>query len=316
MKRITAPALITVALMVTACGSAETGAQQETTTEPPSTAPVMPTSTTATTVATTTTTQPPKTTTTTSASAGHGCEALHEPGEYEGLNVVGDLEQPYSVVVPEAYANVAPAPLYVNLASGSGSHDVFMSGWRPYLDDLPGLMVMVNTSRGATPEQIGALIDQLNTDYCIDAEQIHALGTSRSQGMVGTLACEQSDRIASIVTAIGSHRQSEECNPDRPVPLLSFTGDGDRPAMTAQVETWADLNGCNPEPLVEYLGSGIQRKAYQNCDADVLFYDIEGMGHAYPLHEAKGPAAGYVAEYEEVDYLEEVYEFSTQHPLP
>ena len=34
-----------------------------------------------------------------------GCSApLVEPGEYEGLNVVDDIDQPYWVVVPDNYA--------------------------------------------------------------------------------------------------------------------------------------------------------------------------------------------------------------------
>lgn len=47
-----------------------------------------------------------------------------------------------------------------------------------------------------------------------------------------------------------------------------------------------------------------------------MFYDIEGMGHAWPVHESKGPGAGYTAEYEEVDYLEEALLFFSDHPMP
>lgn len=247
-----------------------------------------------------------------------GCdEPLIAPGEYEGLNVIGDVEQPYWVVVPETYADVTPAPLYLHLASGDGDHDLFLEGWRPYLDDLDGLMVMVNTGSAGrqSPETAVALIDQISGAYCVDATRVHVLGTSWSFGMADRLACEVSDRIASFVAALGG-AVWPDCAPDRPVPLLTFSGDPDRFGVDRLVEKWVAINGCDPAPTVEDLGSGVFRKTYENCEADVVFFDIEGMGHMWPLHEAKGPAAGYVAEYDEVDYLEAALQFFADHPLP
>lgn len=72
--------------------------------------------------------------------------ALAEPGEFERLNVVREVEQPYSVVVSRSYHDMASAPLYLRLASGGGDHQAMMDGWRAYLDDLDGLTVMVNTA--------------------------------------------------------------------------------------------------------------------------------------------------------------------------
>ena len=68
--------------------------------------------------------------------------------------------------------------------------------------------------------------------------------------------------------------------------------------------------------MVGDLGSGVTRNSYQNCISDVLFYDIEGMSHAWPLHEAVGPGAQFIAEYAEVDYLDETMQFFSDHPLP
>lgn len=45
---------------------------------------------------------------------------LDEPGEYEGPNVFDKVEQPYWVVVPETYQDVAPAPWYLWAAPGGG----------------------------------------------------------------------------------------------------------------------------------------------------------------------------------------------------
>jgi poly(3-hydroxybutyrate) depolymerase len=99
------------------------------------------------------------------------------------------------------------------------------------------------------------------------------------------------------------------------VPLLTFTGDIGRGGLTRVVDTWVELNQCDPEPVVEDLGSGVARKTYQNCLGDIVFYDVDGMGHVFPLHEAIGPGANSAAVYEEVDYLDEAIAFFDSHPL-
>lgn len=309
--------LVMGCLVAASCGAADsaTDTQSETaageaTSSTPATVPP-PTSTTSAATTGLATTETPST--------GQGCDVLHAPGEYEGLNVVGEVEQGYWVVVPESYAEVVPAPLYLHLASGGGDHDGFLNGWRPYLNDLDGLMVMVNMAPGPAGKRSSAtmlaLIDQVSGNYCVDPTRVHIMGTSMAADMAHRMACEASDRIASFV-ASGLWNASTPCEPPRPVPLWTFTGDPDRQTVTAFVDKWAAINGCNPEPVVEHLGSGVSRKIYQNCEADVVFYDIEGMGHVWPMNEAKGPGAQWVAEYEEVDYLEDTLQFFADHPLP
>lgn len=292
--------------MAAACGGDST-ARDGTTDSPPAGAV-----TTTTFGASSSTTQSPEVATTL---AGDGCaKPRAAPGEYEGLSVFGETEQPYWIVVPESYADNAPAPLYLHLASGGGDHTVFLEGWRPYLGGLDGLMAMVNTT---TPfEALVPLIDHLGAEYCVDHRRVHVLGTSSSSMAADLLACEVSDRIASAVVALGNGALPIQCSPGRPVPVLSFTGDVDRRAVVTLVEKWADLNGCDPDPTVENLGSGVARKTYQNCVADVVYYDIEGMGHVWPVHETLGPPSQFVAEYAEVDYLEDALRFFADHPLP
>ena len=248
-------------------------------------------------------------------SARSECEVLHEPGEYEEVGRYGDVDQPYWMVVPADYANIAPAPLYVHLASGLGDHNGFMDGWRPYVDDLDGLMIVVNTATPSRiePDALASLVDEVSTEYCVDARRVHVLGTATSFGVAENFACEHSGRVASFVAALGS--AAGPCSPERPVPLLTFSGDTDRDGVNHLVDKWININGCDPDPVVEDLGSGVMYKTYQNCAADVFFYDIEGMGHTYPLHEAKG-STPWVTEYDEVDYLEQAQEFFAEHPLP
>jgi hypothetical protein len=296
-------------LVFVACGDGEARLQSTTTT--PSEAP--------------TTVEAPVSSvaTTTAVLSVAACDGrLAEPGEYEGLRVLGEVEQPYWMVVPEVYAEIAPAPLYLHLASGGGDHDGFLEAWRPYLHDVDGLMAIVNTSTGAaqpgrsSPVTLVGPIEHISDEYCLDPARVHVMATSWSSGMADRLACEASDQIASFVSAFGGGGAAELCTPDRPVPLLSFTGGADRGGVTALVNRWIGFNGCDADANVENLGSGVSRVSYENCAADVVYFDIEGMGHAWPMHECIGHATGFCVEYDEVDYLEEALRFFADHPLP
>lgn len=257
------------------------------------------------------------TTAPTATSAGSGCETLHMPGEYEEAGMFGDIEQPYWMVVPEVYDESVPAPLYLNLPSGDGSHHTAIDGWRPYLDDLNGLMVFANTEnpQAVSPDALVPLIDEISSDYCVNLKQVHVMGTAWTGPIAENLACSASERIASFASA-PNLANDLDCTPARPVPLLSFTGDPDRSVTTDLVARWTDINDCDAEPVVEDLGSGVLQKRFQNCEADILFYDIQGMRHCFVFHEAKGPAAFFIFEYEEFDYLQDALAFFAGHPLP
>ena len=130
------------------------------------------------------------------------------------------------------------------------------------------------------------------------------MGTAGTGPIAENLACAASERIASFISAPNTANCSD-CTPARPVPLLTFTGDPDQSTTTDLVTRWSVINGCDPEPAAEDLGSGVLRKTFQNCEADMLFYDIQGMGNCFAFHDSKGPAAGWICEYEVFDYLED-----------
>ena len=70
-------------------------------------------------------------------------------------------------------------------------------------------------------------------------------------------------------------------------------------------------------PWSRTLARVLSRKSYRGCAADVLFYDIEGLGHAAVMHRCPGPfAETYCAEYAELDEVDEAERFFAEHPLP
>ena len=252
------------------------------------------------------------------ASSSAGCDKpLVEPGDYDGVNDVGDDAEKYWVVVPDSYGENGPVPLVLWLSSGGGFVDSNYAGWRPYLDDIDVLFAVASTEteRSLDTDTMLTLIDRLEEGYCIDLRRIHVMGESSSSGAVGRLACAGSERIASFLGGIGGFN-APGCVPERAVPLFAITGDQDRWIVKPSVERWAEANGCDADPVVEGLGSGVSRSTYQGCDGDVVFFDIEGVGHAFIFHECIGPAAGFCRAYAEVDQLDDALEFFEQHPLP
>ena len=252
------------------------------------------------------------------ASLSAGCDKpFVEPGDYELINDVGDDAEKYWVVVPEPYGENGPVPLVLWLSSGGGFVDSNYVGWRPYLDDIDVLFAVASTEteRSLDTDTMLALIDRLEQDFCIDLRRIHVMGESSSSGAVGRLACAGSERVASFLGGMGGF-DAPGCVPERAVPLFAITGDQDRWIVEPSVERWAEVNGCDVDPLVEDLGSGVSRSTYQGCDGDLVFFDIEGVGHAFIFHECIGPAAGFCRAYAEVDQLDDALEFFEQHPLP
>jgi polyhydroxybutyrate depolymerase len=245
-----------------------------------------------------------------------GCEVpLAAPGDYGGTFEMDDGSDDYWVVVPEGYADAAPVPLVLWLSNASGSADANYAGWRPQLDGIDVLFAIAGTQHRSDPDAMLALIDQLEAEYCIDTRHVHPMGSAWTAQPAAVLSCAASERIASYYAGMGGF-EVPDCDPARPVPVLSITGDADRSAVTASIERWVELNGCTGDPLVEELGSGVTRVSPGDCEADVLLYDIEGVGHAFIFRECIGPAAAWCREYAELDQLDEALLFFEDHPLP
>jgi dienelactone hydrolase len=249
------------------------------------------------------------------SSASAGCDApLAEPGVYDGINDFEDAAQAYRVVVPQGYADLAPAPLIVWIATAGGSLEGNFELWRPYLDEAESVFVVVESvsTVDRAPETLTALIDELIAGYCVDQTRVHAMGQSTSAGTAARLACYAPDRIGSLFVGIAGL----DCTPERPVPLMAMTGDPDRGTVTRSVERWAEAYECSSDPIVEDLGSGVTRTAYQGCLADIVLYDVEGVGHGFIRQECLGTGSEYCYANDVFDQLREVERFFAEHPLP
>jgi len=252
-----------------------------------------------------------------------GCEApLVEPGVYDGINELSidarDVVQPYRVVVPQGYAERAPVPVILFPAAGGGNLDTAFGWWSPYLDRAESIFVVAaqNGTGYSDPVTLTALIDRLEAEYCIDLRRVHAFGSSSSGQTVARLACEASERIASFHVG-ASFFSHGGCDPERAVPLMAMSSGPEQGTISHSVEEWAEAYECDGDPVIEDLGAGVTRTAFQGCLADIVFYVIEDARHGFIHHECLGgDSETYCYTNEVFDQLREMERFFAEHPLP
>jgi len=147
-------------------------------------------------------------------------------------------------------------------------------------------------------EFIRILIAALSSQYSVDPKRIYATGYSGGGRMSSRLACELSESIAAIAPVAGI-RYPEDCNPARPVPVITFHGKNDMVNhYTHQVDSsdywrmgvedalggWVTRSGCADNYMEEPVSPTVSRLSYSGCEdgADIVFYRSEDAGHTWP----------------------------------
>jgi polyhydroxybutyrate depolymerase len=256
------------------------------------------------------------------ASPSVGCDTTAQTppafGEIDGELEFGDRQRTYLLYIPETYDPASPTPLVLSLhgfASWS-QQQMTLSGWND-VADAEGFIVVYpagtgiplrwtvqppsDNARNANPVDdvgfIAALLDMLSEGYCIDTARIYVNGLSNGGGMTYVLACTLADRIAAVGMVAGAYIEpADGCNPARPIPVISFHGTDDRivpydggrsggfmfPDIANWVAAWAGRNACDEVPESFSVSDAVRGIRYLNCDAEVVFYTIEGGGHSWP----------------------------------
>ncbi len=148
---------------------------------------------------------------------------------------------------------------------------------------------------------VSALLDRLQQTYSIDSARVYASGSSNGAMLCYRLACEMPGSFAAIATISGT-QEFFPCNPDRPIPVISFhsrvdiavpytggTGDGPSGAFfTSQDSTlriWTQLNGCSSrDTLINGGTTGLSSIRIHNCNCqtEIYHYATSDGGHSWP----------------------------------
>lgn len=138
-----------------------------------------------------------------------------------------------------------------------------------------------------------SIIEEMKADLCIDRTRVYAVGMSNGGGFAALLSCRAADQIAAIAIVSGAMYPPErDCQPPRPMPLMSIHGDRDQTVpyygspirKLPSVERWmtmrAAMNGCL-RPTTTFGSGAAVLTSWNNCkdDASVQNIRIEGGPH-------------------------------------
>lgn len=248
-----------------------------------------------------------------SETVAQACNRPAATGVIEVSLVVDGRERSYLAYVPVSYDGTQPMPLlFVFHGFGSSPENIMsMSNFNPLADEQGGIVVYPRGSERPTQWYNGtsvlrrgdddrdvqffdALLEDVSSKWCVDAQRVYVVGFSMGGGMAHRLACERSDRIAAFGTVAGAFADIPGgCAPERPVPLMALHGLADRvvpfegarlllPSVSEWLLEWTARNGCvdavNAEPPFEL---GVR---FEQCAQDVEVILITGaeIGHTWP----------------------------------
>lgn len=274
--------------------------------------------------ATATVAVPPPTTARPSAGCGAPISGYATGGNARTL-VHDGLTRTYGVYVPSGYdlSGSTPAPVVLILHGGFGSGtQAFTSARLAALADARGVIV-VYPDGVASPLNVrtwnagaccgyaqstgvddvgfvGALLDQIDGELCVDRRRIHATGMSNGAQLSHRLACDLSWRIASVAPVSGTDNTTT-CAPTRPVPVMHIHGTADQlspygggmgcglsgndsTSVPDTIARWQDRDGCRGGATPRFTeGDGVC-ETYGRCrnDTEVVLCRIANGGHNWP----------------------------------
>lgn len=157
---------------------------------------------------------------------------------------------------------------------------------------------------------VDRMIDKIEGETCIDPKRVFATGFSNGGMLSHRLACQLSNRIASIVAVSGGSGETDydtnphetlfECNPSRPVPVLHIHGTQDAcypfdggwgplslvtfEPVKVTIQDWLTRNGCSNGATTTVFQNGAATCQMYPCPkaGEVELCTIDGGGHYWP----------------------------------
>lgn len=189
---------------------------------------------------------------------------------------------------------------------------------------------------------ISALIDELKKTYHADPKRIYATGISNGAMFSQRLACQLSDKIASIAPVAGAMRTPivAKCSPARPVSVLMINGKSDPlvpydggqvvgmrgPVLSAAagVAFWVQHDGCRTNssvslPIVDKTdATRVHLELHRGCSGgnEVALYSIDNGGHTWPGGVQYLPASIVGLTSRQINADEVIWSFFARHPMP
>jgi polyhydroxybutyrate depolymerase len=248
----------------------------------------------------------------------------HTRGTFlRSMEIDGETRE-YLIHIPQSYDTIDPVPLMLNFHGWEmkASEQMWVSDMRALANTEKFIVVYPQGTElmGSTHWNVGSwtagstvndlyfvdsLIGQVSAHYNIDADRVYACGYSNGGFFSHELACQLSHEIAAIgtVAANMSVQTLNNCNPTRPVPVVTISGtmdelvkyDGSEPAVTIShrqtLDHWIAQNHVDREPALTNVpntntsdGSSVILFQYVNGEdnVEIEHYRVVGGGHGWP----------------------------------
>jgi polyhydroxybutyrate depolymerase len=172
-------------------------------------------------------------------------ETTLEAGDNERAVVVGGTTRTYVVRLPTRFAGTGPVPLVLDFhtlggtsaseAEASGYAELaeqegFIVAWPQGIDGAWNVGPCCTTSPDVDDVAFArAVVQQIQSEACIDAKRVYAVGVANGGGMAYELACNAADVFSGVApSAFDLLEESQQpCDPTRPVTVISFRGTAD-----------------------------------------------------------------------------------------
>jgi|Transcript_2312 polyhydroxybutyrate depolymerase len=140
------------------------------------------------------------------------------------------------------------------------------------------------------------MVTWLESNMCVDSNNIFSAGFSNGGFMSNRLACEASDLVKAIAVHSGSIGLNFECKPSKGMPVLMihgtadatvpYFGNGQWNAFSQLANIWAGLNQCGDETNahVGYRSEKTECTVFDACARDSVpmqICTVEDMGHKW-----------------------------------
>jgi len=204
----------------------------------------------------------------------------------QAADVIYPGDRPFTLVLPNNYQSDTPAPLIIGLHGYTANSPYVQSYFAlgKVADEKGILTVYPSGSKdsngflfwNATPAccdfaaskvddeaYLLSIIDSISKDYSVDPARIYIVGHSNGGFMAHRMACNQSDRIAAIVSLAGTtYSNPKSCKPTSPVSVLQIHGSNDAvitytggylsssayPSARKTIDLWGKINECGKKP--------------------------------------------------------------------
>jgi polyhydroxybutyrate depolymerase len=264
-------------------------------------------------------------------SAGCQTASVERGRELHGTIDVGGVQRSYILDVPERVQPHSPVPLlfdfhgfghsaaglwrasgFRRLAARDGFITVYPDGLPVHLlgRDAPGWEIFTTTGNRDLAFT-AALLDRLETEYCVDETRVFATGFSNGAFFTHLLGCAMADRFAAIAPVSGG-LITTPCDPVRGVPVLIHHGRHD-PLIAVQQgrnarDAWIEKDQCHQPsqtasagtraPQHEHTADGCEWYRHCRDGAEVEYCENDGK-HRWP-----------------VEATERIWNFFRDHPMP